>query len=43
VGRQGTEILLQKLAWADEEAWVPQRLVLEPALIVRESSGRRLA
>jgi DNA-binding LacI/PurR family transcriptional regulator len=42
VGRQGTEILLQKLAWPEEEPWTPQRVVLEPTLIVRESSGRRV-
>jgi LacI family transcriptional regulator len=40
VGRQGTEILLQKLAWPVAEPWTPQRVVLEPTLIVRESSGR---
>jgi len=39
-GRQGTEILLRKLSWPDEEPWTPQRVVLEPALIVRESSRR---
>ena len=40
MGRQGTEILLQKLAWTDDEAWLPHRVALEPVLIVRESSVR---
>jgi LacI family transcriptional regulator len=38
MGRQGTEILLQKLAWPDQESWLPHRVALEPVLIVRESS-----
>jgi DNA-binding LacI/PurR family transcriptional regulator len=40
VGRQGTEILLQKLAWSDDRPWPPNRVALEPSLIVRESTGR---
>ncbi len=40
VGRQGTEILLQKLAWPDDRPWPPNRVALEPSLIVRESTGR---
>jgi DNA-binding LacI/PurR family transcriptional regulator len=40
MGRQGTEILLQKLAWADDEAWLPHRVALEPVLVVRDSSVR---
>jgi DNA-binding LacI/PurR family transcriptional regulator len=40
MGRQGTEILLQKLAWSDEAAWLPHRVALEPVLIVRASSMR---
>ena len=42
MGRQGTEILLQKLAWSDDEPWLPHRVALEPVLIVRESSGQAL-
>src|SRR5205807_1222747 len=33
VGRQGTEILLQKLAWPDGQPWLPNRVALEPSLI----------
>jgi len=40
MGHQATEILLQKLAWSDEQAWLPHRVALEPVLIVRESSAR---
>jgi LacI family transcriptional regulator len=40
MGRQGTEILLQKLDWSDEGAWLPHRVALEPVLVLRESSGR---
>jgi LacI family transcriptional regulator len=43
MGRQGTEILLQKLAWADDQPWLPHRVALEPVLVVRESSGQNLA
>jgi len=39
MGRQGTEILLQKLAWSDDQPWLPHRVALEPVLVVRESSG----
>jgi DNA-binding LacI/PurR family transcriptional regulator len=38
MGRQGTEILLQKLAWSDPQSWLPHRVALDPVLIVRESS-----
>jgi DNA-binding LacI/PurR family transcriptional regulator len=43
MGRQGTEILLQKLAWTDDDdqPWLPHRVALEPVLIVRESSARQ--
>jgi DNA-binding LacI/PurR family transcriptional regulator len=40
VGRQGAELLLQRLTWPDDESWLLHRVALEPALIVRESSGR---
>ncbi len=40
MGRQGTEILLQKLAWPGEDPWLPHRVALEPVLVVRESSLR---
>jgi LacI family transcriptional regulator len=40
MGRQGTEILLQKLAWSDDQPWLPHRVALDPVLIVRQSSGR---
>lgn len=40
MGRQGTELLLQRLAWPDQQAWLPHRVALEPVLIVRESSRR---
>jgi LacI family transcriptional regulator len=39
LGRQGVELLLQRLAWPDDEPWLPHRVALEPTLIVRESSG----
>ena len=39
LGRQGAELLLQRLAWPDDEPWLPHRVALEPTLIVRESSG----
>jgi DNA-binding LacI/PurR family transcriptional regulator len=42
MGRQGTEILLQKLAWSDDQPWLPHRVALDPVLIVRESSGQPL-
>jgi LacI family transcriptional regulator len=42
MGRQGTEILLQKLAWPDDEPWLPHRVALEPVLVVRASSGAHL-
>jgi len=43
MGRQGTEILLQKLAWSDDQPWLPHRVALEPVLVVRESSGPSIA
>ncbi len=43
MGRQGTEILLQKLAWSDEQPWLAHRVALEPVLVVRESSGQSIA
>jgi LacI family transcriptional regulator len=39
LGRQGAELLLQRLAWPDDEPWLPHRIAIEPTLIVRESSG----
>ncbi|MFN8635738.1 MAG: LacI family DNA-binding transcriptional regulator [Chloroflexota bacterium] len=39
LGRQGAELLLQRLGWPDDEPWLPHRVALEPTLIVRESSG----
>lgn len=43
MGRQGTEILLQKLAWTDDDQpWLPHRVALEPVLIVRASSGQAI-
>jgi LacI family transcriptional regulator len=39
LGRQGAELLLQRLAWSGDEPWLPHRVALEPTLIVRESSG----
>jgi DNA-binding LacI/PurR family transcriptional regulator len=39
LGRQGAELLIQRLAWPDDEPWLPHRVALEPTLIVRESSG----
>lgn len=39
LGRQGVELLFQRLAWPDKEPWLPHRVALEPTLIVRESSG----
>ncbi|MCC6178734.1 MAG: LacI family DNA-binding transcriptional regulator [Chloroflexi bacterium] len=39
LGRQGVELLLQRLTWPDDEPWLPHRVALEPTLIVRESSG----
>jgi LacI family transcriptional regulator len=39
LGRQGAELLLQRLVWPDDEPWLPHRVALEPTLIVRESSG----
>jgi len=39
LGRQGAELLLQRLAWPDDDPWLPHRVALEPTLIVRESSG----
>jgi LacI family transcriptional regulator, galactose operon repressor len=38
MGRQATEILLQKLAWSDPDSWLPHRVALEPVLIERDSS-----
>jgi DNA-binding LacI/PurR family transcriptional regulator len=43
MGQQGTEILLQKLAWTGDQPWLPHRVALEPVLIVRESSGQAIA
>lgn len=40
LGRQGADLLLQRLAWPDDEPWLPHHVALEPRLIVRESSGR---
>jgi DNA-binding LacI/PurR family transcriptional regulator len=42
MGRQGAEILFQKLAWPDDADWIPQHIVLEPKLIMRASAGQRL-
>ena len=42
LGRQGAEMLLQRLAWPDDEPWLPHRVALEPVLVVRESSGAAL-
>jgi LacI family transcriptional regulator len=39
VGRQGAEILFKKLRWPEEEPWTPQRIVCEPTLVIRDSSG----
>jgi LacI family transcriptional regulator len=39
LGRQGVELMLQRLAWPESEPWLPHRVALEPTLIVRESSG----
>jgi LacI family transcriptional regulator, galactose operon repressor len=40
MGRQGTELLLQKVAWSDPDSWLPHRIALEPVLIVRKSTIR---
>jgi LacI family transcriptional regulator, galactose operon repressor len=40
MGRQGTQLLLQKLAWPDHQMWLPHRVALEPVLVVRDSSRR---
>lgn len=39
MGRQGTEILFQKLAWPDDRPWEPKHIICEPRLIIRASSG----
>ncbi|MCC7371291.1 MAG: LacI family DNA-binding transcriptional regulator [Chloroflexi bacterium] len=39
LGRQGAELLLQRLCWPDDEPWLPHHVAMEPALVVRESSG----
>jgi LacI family transcriptional regulator len=39
LGRQGAELLLQRLAWPADEPWLPHRVAIEPTLAVRESSG----
>lgn len=38
MGRQGAEILFQKLCHDGDAPWVPQRIAYEPRLIVREST-----
>jgi LacI family transcriptional regulator, galactose operon repressor len=43
MGRQGTEILLQKLAWPADQPWLAHRVALEPVLIVRQSTGKAIA
>src|SRR5258708_20012978 len=43
MGRQGTEILLQKLAWSDEQPWLPHRVPLEPVLVLRKPSAHPTA
>ncbi len=39
MGQQGAQILFQKLTWPEEQPWVLRQVLLEPKLIVRESSG----
>ena len=39
LGRLGAEILLQKLAWRDDQPWTAQTITLEPQLVVRASCG----
>jgi LacI family transcriptional regulator len=39
VGRQGAEILFQKLRWPEDEPWTPHRIIRQPTLVIRESSG----
>ena len=38
MARQGTELVFEKIAWAEAEAWVPRRIAYEPRLVVRQSS-----
>ena len=39
MGRQGTEILFQKIQWPEAKQWEPHSVTYEPRLVVRESSG----
>jgi LacI family transcriptional regulator len=38
MGRQGAELLFEKIDWPDSEPWTPRRVAYEPRLVVRESS-----
>jgi DNA-binding LacI/PurR family transcriptional regulator len=40
MGSRAMEILLQKLAWVDGQAWTPHQIVLQPNLTIRLSSAR---
>ena len=42
IGQKGTEILLEKINWPEEEEWTPQRMVFKPELRIRASSGPQL-
>jgi len=42
IGQQGTEILLDKIQWPEEEEWELRRVVLQPELKVRASCGSLL-
>jgi len=42
-GRLAAQILLEKLSCHNGQQWTPQRITLEPELVVRESSGAPVA
>ena len=42
IGQKGTEILLDRIRLPEEQVWMPQRIVFQPVLKVRASSGTSL-
>jgi len=43
MGRRAAEILFRKISQSEDEPWRPQRIILEPRLITRQSSGAAVA
>ncbi len=39
IGQKGTEILLHRISLPEEQVWIPQRIVFQPMLKLRVSSG----